>query len=345
MKIQRPNIKINKTWLMLIAAVVLALLTTWLTSKYLAQREQTIEETVRARSDQARGAMVAVVVPVRPMSAGTVLDESTVASRNVPADFVYSDTITVADFEQFKNNVLIRNVERGKPLRKADVQEVFADFSGSLKEGKRAMTINVDEINSVSHMVEPGNLVDLMLVLSSGDGAAGGANQTVVPFLDQVKVLATGQKVTHDDPATPGERKVSYSNFTLEVTPTQAARLALATELGKIRAVLRNENDKQTVDFETVTANNLLDDIRERARRTGRKSSGAYVEYFIGGKASNEPVAPAINVPLAVPGLPAQADAGTAGNAGANQMAAPQTLTDLVKLSLGNTAAPAKSNK
>ncbi|HWT73029.1 MAG TPA: Flp pilus assembly protein CpaB, partial [Oxalicibacterium sp.] len=318
---------------MLIAAVVLALLTTWLTSKYLAQREQSIEETLRARSDQARGAMVAVVVPVRPMSAGTVLNESSVASRNVPADFVYSDTITVADFEQFKNTVLIRGVERGKPLRKADVQEVFADFSGSLKEGKRAMTINVDEINSVSHMVEPGNLVDLMLVLSSG---GDGGNQTVVPFLDQVKVLATGQKVTHDDPADQnGQRKVSYSNFTLEVTPTQAARLALATELGKIRAVLRNENDKQTVDFETVTANNLLEDIRERARRSGHRSSGGYVEYFIGGKTSNEPVAPAINVPLAAPVLPAQADASAAGTGAAmGQMAAPQNLTDLVKLSL-----------
>jgi len=337
LKIQRPNIKINKTWLMLIAAVVLALLTTWLTSKYLAQREQTIEESVRARNSQ-RGATVAVVVPVRSMSAGTVLDESTVASRNVPVDFVYSDTITVADFNQYKNNVLIRNVERGKPLRKGDVQEVFADFADSLKEGKRAMTINVDEINSVSHMVEPGNMVDLMLVLSSGDN---GSNQTVVPFLDQVKVLATGQKVTHDDPAAPGQRKVSYSNFTLEVTPTQAARLALATELGKIRAVLRNEKDKQTVDFETVTANNLLDDIRERARRSGRKSSGAYIEYFIGGKANNEPVAPAINVPLASPMLPA--DAGATGNTA--QVAAPQTLTDLVKLSLGNATAPAKSNK
>ncbi|HTH43981.1 MAG TPA: Flp pilus assembly protein CpaB [Oxalicibacterium sp.] len=343
MKIQRPNIKINKTWLMLIAAVVLALLTTWLTSKYLAQREQTIEETVRARN-QTRGATVTVVVPVRSMSAGTMLDQSTVASRSVPADFVYSDTITVADFEQYKNNVLIRGVERGKPLRKGDVQEVFADFSGSLKEGTRAMTINVDEINSVSHMVEPGNLVDLMLVLSSGDN---GGNQTVVPFLDQVKVLATGQKVTHDDPADQnGQRKVSYSNFTLEVTPTQAARLALATELGKIRAVLRNEKDKQTVDFETVTANNLLEDIRERTRRSGRHSSGGYVEYFIGGKTSNEPVAPAINVPLAAPMLPAQADASAAGNGAAmGQMAAPQNLTDLVKLSLGNTAAPAKSNK
>ena len=351
MKIQRPNIKINKTWLMLIAAVVLALLTTWLTSKYLTQREQTIEESVKARSELARGETIAVVVPTSPMAAGTLLQESSVASRNVPADFVYSDTITVADFEHYKGNVLLRSVERGRPLRKGDVQEVFADFSDSLKDGKRAMTISVDEINSVSHMVEPGNLVDLMLVISGTSSDGSPANQTVVPFLDQVKVLATGQKVTRDDPSDPNSegRNVSYGNFTLEVTPTQAARLALATELGKIRATLRNDKDKQTVDFETVTADNMLEDIRERARRASmarpRSSTpGAYVEYFVGGKNNNTgAVAPVINVPISAPALPGQANAADAAAAG--QSAAPKNIQDLVQMSLNGNAAPAKSNK
>lgn len=354
MKIQRPNIKINKTWLMLVIAIVLSLLTAWLTLQYLKFKEQSIEAEVAARSQQDKGATIAVVVPIRPLPPGALLEESVVASRNVPADFVYGDTITVAQFDALKGHALIRQVEKGKPLRKGDVREVFADFSGTLKAGKRAMTINVDEINSVSHMVEPGNLVDLMLVLSgSGEGST---NQTVVPFLDQVKVLATGQKITQDDPgsqASPDQRKTSYSNVTLEVTPTQAARLTLAIELGKIRAVLRNENDQQTVDFESVNANNLLEDIRERERRTAlakprsSASSVGYVEYFIGGKGSSDAVAPVINVPLpaglmsAQPGMQAPAAAG-----GPNAQAGlPQNLTDLIKLSQGSNAANAKSSK
>ena len=326
---------------MLIAAVVLAVLTTWLTSKYLTQREQSIEAAVRARSDQARGSTVAVVVPIRPLPAGAILSEAMVASRNVPADFVYDDTITVADFDKYKGNVLLRGVERGKPLRKEDVQEVFADFSDSLKDGERAMTINVDEINSMSHMVQPGNRVDLMLVLNSGGN--GASNETVVPFLEQIKVLATGQKVTHDDPSQPAaERRVSYSNLTLQVTPTQAARLALATEIGKIRAVLRNDKDKQSVDFDAVTANNLLDDIRERERRAGLSHSGPgeYIEYFIGGKNNNQPVAPVINVPVTTtaPASQISMSAPAGADASAAPIAAPQNLTDLVKMSLGNTA-------
>ena len=199
---------------MLVIAIVLSLLTAWLTLQYLKFKEQSIEAEVTARSQQDRGATIAVVVPTRPLAAGALLDDGVVASRNVPADFVYDDTITVAQFDALKGHALIRQVERGKPLRRADVREIFADFSGTLKPGKRAMTINVDEINSVSHMVEPGNLVDLMLVLS---GSEDSTNQTVVPFLDQVKVLATGQKITQDDPASQAsqERRVSYSNVTL----------------------------------------------------------------------------------------------------------------------------------
>jgi pilus assembly protein CpaB len=343
LKIQRPNIKINKTWLMLIVAIVLSLLTAWLTLQYLRFKEQSMEAEITARSNKDQGETVAVVVPVKQMPAGALLQESVVAARNIPADFIYEDTIKVSEFDAYKGQVLLRQVERGRPLRRADVREVFSDFADTLKAGKRAITINVDEINSVSHMIEPGNSVDLLLVLPSGEGTN---NQTVVPFLDQVKVLATGQKVTQDDPAAGNgqPRRVSYSNFTLEVTPTEAARLSLATELGKIRAVLRNQKDKQSVDFETVTAQNILEEVRARERRVaiGKPSSkGAYVEYFIGGKGGGEAVAPVINVPLpagAVPAMPGGAQTAAAQGA-AMQTALPQNLTELIKLSAANSKA------
>lgn len=354
MKIQRPNIKINKTWMMLIVAIILAILTAWLTLQYLTKKEQSIEAELTAKSQQNRGQTIAVVVPIRPLPVGALLNENYVAAREVPVDFIHEDTLTVAQFDAYKGQALIRAVEKGKPLRKGDVHEVFADFSGSLKAGTRAITINVDEINSVAHMVEPGNLVDLMLVLSgSGEGTT---SQTVVPFLDQVKVLATGQKVTRDDPSAAqvdGEsRRFSYSNLTLEVTPTQAARLALATELGKIRAVLRNESDKQAITFDSVNSANLLEEIMERERKAASlqpRNSGKFVEYFIGGKAGSEAVAPVINMPMMPGALPGAAPAQTGAAAGAAgtmpaQAGIPQSLTDLVKLSYSANA-PATSSK
>jgi pilus assembly protein CpaB len=358
LKIQRPNIKLNKTWLMLIAAIVLSLLTTWLALQYLQFKEKSMEAEIAARARQSTGTTVAVVVPTRSLPPGAMLHEGLVASRNVPVDFVYDDTITVAQFEAFKGQALIRPVQQGKPLRKADVREIFADFSGTLKVGKRAMTINVDEINSVSHMVEPGNLVDLMLVITADGESAD--TQTVVPFLDQITVLATGQKITQDDPSVqvaPERRRVSYSNITLEVTPTQAARLTLATELGKIRAVLRNEKDRQEIDYEAVNAGNLLNEIRERTKRATKTeprdaSSAGYIEYIIGGKGGNDAVAPMINIPLPAGmsltpnGLSATSPAADAQpGAAATANALPQNLQQVLQLGLGTKPGSATSSK
>ena len=339
MRIPLPKINIDKTWLMLGAALVLSLLAAWLTFKYLNYKTSAIEAEVTAKAKQAKGQPVAVVVPSQNLPPGTLLDDGVVAAREVSADFVYDDTIRVADFEAFKGHALIKPVTRGRPLRREDVREIFKDFAGTVPEGKRAMTIEIDELNSIANMVQPGNLVDLMLVLAAeggggaAGGAAGGAGQTVVPFMEKMKVLATGQSVTREDQGVGGVqtgRRVTYSNLTLEVTPRQAARLTLAHELGKMRAVLRNEKDAGGVDFGVVDARNLLADIREEARRRqaeepgaasgpagpgaartgGGRSSGA-VEYIIGGKGGG--VGQPTSVPLpegiggAAPAAPAAA--------------------------------------
>lgn len=265
-----------------------------------------------ARAKQSHGATISVVVPISDLKMGTVLDTAVVASREVLSDFVYDDTITVAQFDALKGQTLIRPVSKGKPLRKGDVRQIFKDFAATLENGKRAMTIDVDEGNSVSHMVQPGNRVDLMLIMSdegkTPDGGEGGG-QTVVPFLDKIKVLATGQKVIHDDPGQQNASdtgRITYSNMTVEVTSTQAARLALAMDIGKIRAVLRNSDDKEAVDYDTVNKLNLLEDIRERAKATARfkpaatrqRGDTSYVEYIIGGKNSTSGVSQPSNVPL-----------------------------------------------
>jgi len=297
---------------MLVVAIILSLLATWFTFHYLQIKEKKIEADVNTRAKQSRGAMTFVVVPTSDLKIGTVLDNGVVASREVLSDFVYDDTITVEQFDALKGQALIRPVSKGRPLRKGDIRQVFKDFAASLENGKRAMTIDVDEGNSVSHMVQPGDMVDLMLIMSdegkTPDGGAGGG-QTVVPFLDKIKVLATGQKIVHDDPGqqnTSDAGRITYSNMTIEVTSTQAARLALAMDIGKIRAILRNSDDKETVDYDTVNKLNLLEDIRERAKATAKfkpaatrlRGDTSYVEYIIGGKNSTSGVSQPSNVPL-----------------------------------------------
>lgn len=294
MALRLPTLRINRTWMMLIAAIGLALLATMLTVRYLKSREASIAAEVAAKA-QVGGPRIAVVVPTRDMPVGTPLLDNVVAAREVAADLLYPDAILVDDFDKYKGQSLIRPVLKGRPLLKADLRPMHGDFAGSLEDGARAMTVDIDELNSVAHMVQPGNRVDLMLAMRRDDGG-----QTVVPFMERMKVLATGQRVLPeggDDKNMPGGKKTfAYSTLTLEVTPTQGARLALAKDIGKLRFTLRNEKDEQSVDF-SVNAQNILDEISARSRRAKRASADGVVEFIVGGQRSG-PTAKTVDVTM-----------------------------------------------
>lgn len=302
MALKLPSLHINKTWAMLLVAVGLALLATVLTTQWLKSREANIAEEIAAKAQQG-GPRVAVTVPTRDLPVGTPLDSNLVAAREVAADLIYPDAILADDFDKYKGQSLIRPVLHGRPLLKADLRPMYADFAGTLTPGTRAMTIDVDELNSVAHMVQPGNLIDLMLVMKRDDGS-----NTVVPFMDKMKVLATGQKIIQDgsDEHGPSVRKgLSYSNLTLEVTPGQAARLTMAMDLGKLRFTLRNEKDMQSVDF-SVNAQNIFDEITARANQQKHNRVSGMVEFIVGGQRTG-PSAKSVDV--AVQSSPAAAGA------------------------------------
>lgn len=277
--------RINRTWLMLFVAIVMALAAAWLTKQYLDVREKRIQEEL---AQKAKGGPVAkVVVPVRNLPGGSVISGDVVAGRSIPADLVSSDMLTPDMFEKFDGAKLLRNVERGHPLRTSDIEEKGKDFSSLIESGNRAITIDIDELNSISQMVRPGNLVDLFLIMPDLSDLTSGNNQQITLLMQRVKVIATGQTVRKADafsapqPGVP-QGVVRYSNLTFEVTPDQAARIALAQQLGRIRAVLRKEPDEEIVRLGKINTKNLLK--KGYVMEGPEEVDGSAVEYIIGGK-------------------------------------------------------------
>lgn len=275
--------RINRTWLMLFVAVVMALAAAWLTKQYLDVREKRIQEEL---ADKARGGPTAkVVVPRRDLPGGSPITGDMVAGRSIPADLVSPDMITPDTFEKYDGAKLIRNVERGLPLRSTDVEEKGRDFSTLLETGSRAITIDIDELNSIAQMVRPGNMVDLFLIMPDLSDLSGN-NQQITLLMQRVKVIATGQTVRQSEafaapqPGVP-QGVMRYSNLTFEVSPDQAARIALAQQLGRIRAVLRKEPDDEIVKLGKINTKNLLRKVSVLDTPEGDEGS---VEYIIGGK-------------------------------------------------------------
>src|SRR3954463_7525154 len=155
---------INRMWLMLAAAIILGLAATWLAVNYLKTREARISEEIKAR--QAGGPTTEVVVPTKDLPRGSALTQSVLAGRPIASDLVYEDMITSDQFDKIAGKRLLRAVQQGRALRRADLfDERGKDFSDNIEPGLRAITIETDELNSISQMLRPGNFVDLYLLI------------------------------------------------------------------------------------------------------------------------------------------------------------------------------------
>jgi len=125
-------------------------------------------------------------------------------------------------------------------------------LSAVISEGKRAMTVRVNDVVGVAGFALPGNYVDVM-VNTQRDRNAGQESQISLTVLEQVLVLAVAQEASRDD-----TKPKVVSAVTLEVSPDAAEKLDLARNIGTLSLVLRNQMDKQAVATQGVTRNQLL---------------------------------------------------------------------------------------
>ena len=260
MNIFRMLAKINRLWLLLLAAILLGIVTTYISSSYLKNREKNIAAELR---QGLSGPTTEVLVSARDLPAGATVG-GTLVKRDVPSDLIEDGTLTAKDFDRISGVKLVRPLRAGYPINTSYFIEKARTFSEAVEDGMRAITIEVDEINSMAQMVKPGNRVDLMLLVPDKSDPDGGVE--VMMVLQNVKVLATGQSVAPKEsadsagrgPQSPSAKEQGYSNFTFEVTPQEAATIALAQNSGKIRAVLRNLGDKNVVSLKNVNTRTLL---------------------------------------------------------------------------------------
>jgi len=235
----------GKTSIVLGVALTAGIIAALAANRFLAGRIEAIE----ARS---RGATVEVVVARRALVKGQVLNAGSVALRAVPKDYAHSNALTDESFAKAAGRVLAYDVQPGEMLLASLLQPLKPPtFSARVENGRRAMTVAVDEINSISGLLDPGDMIDLLV------GLERKGKRIMLPLLLGVQVMATGQRLV-DDPLT-GERR-QYATVTLNLTPSQASALIIGREGGKFTALLRNPQDSQGISGDTVDLAALLGD-------------------------------------------------------------------------------------
>ncbi len=124
----------------------------------------TREAQLKAKYEQDKAKQIMVVVANADLKKGQEIKMSVLSQRPVPRNFVHDDAIFPNEIDRYVGRSIVTNVGRGKTLLKSFIDEDFPrDFSDIIHPGKRAITVTVDDINSIGGFLRPGNRIDLFV--------------------------------------------------------------------------------------------------------------------------------------------------------------------------------------
>ena len=128
--------------------------------------------------------------------------------------------------------VVLSPLKRGEAVLRSKITGPGqrASLASLLDEGKRAVTVSVDDVRGVAGFVLPGDFVDIVLI--ADDGSTKRQSYSDI-LLEHVKVLAIDQVASEGE----GQPTVAKA-VTVEVTKEQAQKILLATNIGKLSLIL-----------------------------------------------------------------------------------------------------------
>ena len=216
-------------------------------------------------------AFVAVVVAARWINAQATTSTAKVAVAQVDISMgarITPDMVRLVDWpasvqppgaikddKVLESRVSKTSITRGEPILETKLAPpgTQGGLSAVVAEGKRAMTVRVNDVVGVAGFALPGNYVDI-LVNTQEEGPRAGKDPNISKIvLERILVLAVAQESSRD------ETKPKVVNaVTLELTPEQVEKLDLARSVGSLSLVLRNQIDPNPVLTKGATKTTLL---------------------------------------------------------------------------------------
>lgn len=245
-------------------SLILAAVAVLMIYSYISSRETELQSEY--------GNQTPVVVAKEDIKELEIIDDRKVQLINVPSKFQMPGHFKRV--EDLYNTIAAVPIKKGEQITIPRVTYPGAQsgLSRQISVGKRALSIQVTEGQSVSRLLKPGDRVD---VLAQVDYAAGKKERLKVKtVLQDVLILSTGLYVTNSVPvinlkSENDSRQMklnSYTNYntvTLELTPFEVQKMVfLISNGGGIYLSLRNNDDKT---IERISATRLYDVLGEDA--------------------------------------------------------------------------------
>jgi pilus assembly protein CpaB len=225
----------------LVAAVVAGFVATFAIHKYVS---------IKTRIPVAASRQV--FIAVADISPGTVISGAAVKAVTWPQAVIPPNSAST--MKEVEGRVVKVPIPQGNPILFSMLapEGTAAGLSGILEDGKRALTVKVDEVTGVAGFIHPGDHVDVLMDLPlKGEGGGEHFSKTI---LHDILVLTTGQIWEQKGSNKP----MVVNTVTLELAPEDGEVLNLASNEGKIRLALRNRNNRTVTQTPGVTTSILV---------------------------------------------------------------------------------------
>jgi pilus assembly protein CpaB len=187
------------------------------------------------------------------------LTEISWGSRSLPEGAFATKEVLLKDGRR----AALTSLSKNEPILASRVSAAGrpASLSTTIEDGKRAVTVRVDDVRGVAGFIMPNDHVDVVLIRAERSAQSSYSNL----LLQNIKVIAVDQ-VASEQKEKPSIAKA----VTLEVTPSQAQKVALATEIGTLSLILRQPNETDIVGHNKVTELDLNggENVRQPASST-----------------------------------------------------------------------------
>jgi pilus assembly protein CpaB len=248
---------IEKQKLILISGVVLGIVAIVMTKMYLDQQQQAVQEKARKAIANMQANQAAVLVAKQDIPEGSAIDPEMLDTAVVPNQFIQPQAVTSLD--RIAGMITVAPISKGEQISlsklSSNKKSGGGDLSGVTPSGKRAISIVVDNIASLSGMIKPGDYVDVLATIQIPEQGADGqatSQMAVVPLFQNILVLAVGGNTggtSLGGGSRYAEKEASSgggdgnSLITLALGPQEANLIAFVQEQGKIRLVMRSPAD------------------------------------------------------------------------------------------------------
>jgi pilus assembly protein CpaB len=205
-------------------------------------------------SQQGSIASNKVVVAVVDIELGSKITPQMLTTVDWPSASV--PTGAFKEIKDLQDRVVKVSVLRGEAILDGKLAPpgTKGGLSAVIAEGKRAMTVRVNDVVGVAGFALPGNYVDVVLnTKQDNKNKDEEARQISKTVLEHVLVLAVAQEASRDD-----TKPKVVSAVTLELSLEDSEKLDLARNVGTLSLVLRNQIDKKTVATSGITKKQLF---------------------------------------------------------------------------------------